>query len=67
MLREISQAPVPQVISGGDLSAFLDTLPISRLEALMDRMQHLREAAGIEDAERPALPEAEGGEAERKE
>ncbi|MFE7487122.1 hypothetical protein ACFVVU_18470 [Kitasatospora sp. NPDC057965] len=67
MLREITQAPVPQIVSGGDLSAFLETLPLNRLDGLMDRMRNLRGAAGIEDVERPALPEAEGGEAGEKE
>ncbi|MFE4972749.1 hypothetical protein ACFRAR_11600 [Kitasatospora sp. NPDC056651] len=67
MLREIAQAPVPQFLSGGDLSAFLETLPISRLEALMDRMQNLRGGTGIEGAERPALPEAEGKEGGKRE
>ncbi|MFE4360316.1 MULTISPECIES: SPFH domain-containing protein [Streptomycetaceae] len=65
MLREISQAPVPQIVSGGDLSAFLETLPITRLDGLMDRMRTLRRGPGIEGAERPSLPEAESGEAGR--
>ncbi|PJN25619.1 hypothetical protein [Kitasatospora sp. CB02891] len=66
MLREISQAPVPQFISGSDLSAFLETLPITRLDGLMDRMRTLRVGAGIEGAQRPSLPEADGEEAGKK-
>ncbi|HET9381618.1 MAG TPA: SPFH domain-containing protein, partial [Streptomyces sp.] len=78
MLQEITKAPVPQFIGGGDLSAFLETQPIARLEGLLDRMRNLNagvaiEAAGnaeapIEDKQRPALPETlNDGEAQESE
>nr|WP_223244843.1 SPFH domain-containing protein [Streptomyces sp. CBMA156] len=67
MLREIAQAPVPQIVSGGDLSAFLETLPITRLDGLMDRMRTLHTGTRTASAERPSLPEAQDGEAGKKE
>lgn len=59
MLKEITKAPVPQFIGGGDLSAFLETQPIARLEGLLDRMKSLHSEAGFGGTPTPApLPEA---------
>ncbi|MFM9492952.1 SPFH domain-containing protein [Streptomyces galilaeus] len=59
MLTEITKAPVPQFIGGGDLSAYLETQPIARLEELMDKMRSLHGAAGagIDGETRPSLTE----------
>ncbi|MFF8287509.1 hypothetical protein ACF06W_33005 [Streptomyces albus] len=62
MLKEITQAPVPQFISGGDLSAFLETQPIARLEGLLERMRGLDPGAGNERTEQPSLPETDADE-----
>jgi hypothetical protein len=55
MLQEITKAPVPQFIGGGDLSKYLETQPLARLEELLDRMQRLNEAAGIDGDSRLSL------------
>ncbi|WP_416482208.1 SPFH domain-containing protein [Streptomyces sp. CL12] len=60
MLQEITKAPVPQFIGGGDLSKYLETQPLARLEELLDRMQRLNTAAGIDDASRLTLDKGDG-------
>lgn len=55
MLAEITKAPVPQFIGGGDLSAYLETQPIARLEELLDKMQSLHGEAAIAGDARPSL------------
>ncbi|ANW22671.1 SPFH domain-containing protein (plasmid) [Streptomyces clavuligerus] len=63
MLKEITKAPVPQFISGGDLSSFLETQPVARLEGLLDKMQGF--AANVDTDESSQLrlpPQADTGE-----
>ncbi|WP_436735887.1 SPFH domain-containing protein [Streptomyces sp. BBFR102] len=55
MLTEITKAPVPQFIGGGDLSAYLETQPIARLEELLDKMRGLHGQAALADDARPSL------------
>lgn len=56
MLKETSKAPVPQFIGGGDLSAYLETQPVSRLKELLGRMRELHEESAVEGASPPSLP-----------
>lgn len=55
MLKEVTKAPVPQFIGGGDLSAYLETQPIARLEELLGKMRSLHGEAGIDGGARPSL------------
>ncbi|MGY3064196.1 hypothetical protein ACVWZD_008494 [Streptomyces sp. TE3672] len=55
MLAEITKAPVPQFIGGGDLSAYLETQPIARLEELLDKMRSLHGNDAITSDARPSL------------
>lgn len=55
MLTEITKAPVPQFIGGGDLSAYLETQPIARLEELLDKMRGLPRQATTDGGSRPSL------------
>ncbi|MGW2110565.1 SPFH domain-containing protein [Streptomyces sp. NPDC001948] len=55
MLAEITKAPVPQFIGGGDLSAYLETQPIARLEELLDKMRSLHGDDAITGDARPSL------------
>lgn len=58
MLEQITKAPVPQFIGGGDLSAYLETQPMARLGELLDRMKKLQADSSTEEAVAPSLPEA---------
>ncbi|MEU9792527.1 SPFH domain-containing protein [Streptomyces sparsogenes] len=59
MLAEITKAPVPQFISGGDLSAYLETQPIARLEELLDKMRGLPRQAATDGGARPSLDKSD--------
>ncbi|MGA4845864.1 hypothetical protein ACOBQB_06225 [Streptomyces sp. G5(2025)] len=67
MLKEITQAPVPQFISGADVSAFLETQPVSRLEGLLEKMRNLNPGIGTENTEQPALPQTDADADDMKE
>ncbi len=67
MLKEITQAPVPQFISGGDVSAFLETQPVSRLEGLLEKMRNLNPGIGAQSTEQPSLPRTDADPGDMKE
>ncbi|MFF3780148.1 hypothetical protein [Streptomyces sp. NPDC001933] len=54
MLAGITKAPVPQFIGGGDLSAYLETQLIARLEELLDKMRSLHGDDAITGDARPS-------------
>ncbi|MCP9958013.1 SPFH domain-containing protein [Streptomyces sudanensis] len=57
MLRELTKAPVPQFIGGGDLSAYLATQPVARLEELLEKMRSLQEKTALESGQQSSLTE----------
>lgn len=53
MLKEITKAPVPQFIGGGDLTAYLDTQPLARLEEILGKMKELQTGVEVQAPPRP--------------
>ncbi|WP_405743511.1 SPFH domain-containing protein [Streptomyces sp. NBC_01525] len=61
IIREISGMQVPRYIGGGDISSYIDTLPMSAVARMMDRVKSLRSEQQLDGAEEaPVLPEGRG-------
>ncbi|MGW1145286.1 SPFH domain-containing protein [Streptomyces sp. NPDC002454] len=59
--KTAAAAPVPQIISGSDLSAYLETLPMARLAEVFSMMKGLMGEAAVEPGAPPppSLPQGE--------
>ncbi|MFF9480627.1 SPFH domain-containing protein [Streptomyces sp. NPDC014733] len=61
IIKEISGMQVPQYIGGGDISTYIDALPMSAVARMMDRVRSLRSEQQLGGAtEAPVLPEGRG-------
>ncbi|MCB5911493.1 hypothetical protein [Streptomyces pinistramenti] len=60
IIKAISGMQVPNYIGGGDISSYVDTLPMSAVARMMDRVKALRTDQQLGEAETPLLTEGEG-------
>jgi hypothetical protein len=56
MIREMSNLPVPQYI-GGDVSAYLESMPLQMVRDLFLRVRQLRGDNAVESPQTPEIPE----------